>query len=121
MDKIFIEGFTLFARHGVHPEEAVLGQRFIFDVELRLDLAPAGRSDHLAETVDYGAVMARITRVAEERHCRLLEALAEAIVQDLLAAFPRVVAVRLRIHKPAAPVPGTFSSLGIEVVRERPR
>ncbi len=121
MDKVFIEGFTVFARHGVHPEEAVLGQRFIFDVELRLDLAPAGRSDRLTDTVDYGAVMARITQVAEARHCRLLEALAESIVQDLLATFPMVGAVRLRIHKPAAPVPGTFSSLGIEVVRERPR
>lgn len=121
MDKIFIEGFTLFARHGVHPEEAVLGQRFVFDVELRLDLAPAGRSDHLADTVDYGAVMARIAQVAEKRHCRLLETLGEAIVQDLLEACPRVQSVRLRIHKPAAPVPGTFSSLGIEIDRERSR
>ena len=99
----------------------MLGQRFIFDVELQLDLAPAGHSDHLADTVDYGAVMARINQMAEKRRCRLLEALAEAIVQDLLAAFPRVTAVRLRIHKPAAPVPGMFSSLGIEVVRERLR
>jgi dihydroneopterin aldolase len=121
MDKIFIEGFTVFARHGVHPEEAVLGQRFIFDVELHLDLGAAGRSDRLADTVDYGAVMSRVTQVAERRHCRLLEALAEAVVEDLLAAFPRVSAVRLKVHKPAAPVPGTFSSLGIEVVRERSR
>ena len=121
MDKVFIEGFTVFARHGVHPEEAVLGQRFVFDVALKLDLAPAGRSDHLADTVDYGTVMARIAQVAEKRHCRLLETLAEAIVQDLLEAFPRVQEVRLRIHKPAAPVPGTFSSLGIEITRERAR
>jgi len=121
MDKVFIEGFTLFARHGVHPEEAVLGQRFIFDVELRLDLRPAAHSDHLADTVDYGAVMARIAQVVKARHHRLLETLAEAIVHDLFEAYPRVQVVRLRIHKPAAPVPETFSSIGIEIERERPR
>ena len=119
MDKVFIEGLAVFARHGVHPEEAVLGQRFLFDLELETDLAPAGKSDQLGETVDYGAVMARVTEVAQSRRCRLLEALAEAIVQDLLGAYPRVRQVRLRIHKPAAPVPGTFSSVGIEVVRGR--
>lgn len=119
MDKIFINGIVLFARHGVHPEEAVLGQRFIFDLELRLDLRPAGRSDHLEQTVDYGAVMACLTRVTETRRCRLLEALAEAIVQELFTDFPLVQAVRLRIHKPSAPVPGMFDSLGIEVLRER--
>ncbi len=119
MDKIFIEGLSVFAHHGVHPEEAALGQRFIFDVALRLDLAPAGRSDHLAETVDYSAVMTRITQVAEARRCRLLETLAEEIVKDLLATFPLVQSVRLRIHKPAAPIRGQFTSVGIEIVRER--
>jgi len=119
MDKVFIEGCTVFAHHGVHPEEAVLGQRFIFDVELGLDLAAAGASDHLPDTVDYGAVMARITQVAETRRCRLLEALGQAIVQDLLTTFPLVKSVRLRIHKPAAPVRGQFTSVGIEIMRER--
>lgn len=119
MDKVFIEGFSVFAYHGVHPEEATLGQRFIFDVELSVDLLKAGRSDTLSETVDYGAVMTRITQVAETRRCRLLEALAEAIVEDLLAAFPLVKTVRLRIHKPAAPVRAQFTSVGIEIVRNR--
>jgi dihydroneopterin aldolase len=119
MDKVFIEGFAVFAYHGVHPEEAKLGQRFIFDVELAVDLAKPGGSDHLADTVDYGAVMERITAVAEARRCRLLEALGEAIVQDLLATFPLVKSVRLRIHKPAAPVRAQFTSVGIEITRER--
>lgn len=119
MDKIFINGIVLFARHGVHPEEAVLGQRFIFDVELLLDLRAAGQTDHLDKTVDYGAVMACVSHVVETRRCRLLEALAEAIVQELMARFAIVQAVRLRVNKPSAPVPGMFSSLGIEIFRER--
>lgn len=119
MDKIFINGFVLFARHGVHPEEAVLGQRFIFDVELLLDLCPAGQTDHLDKTVDYGAVMTCIARVTETRRCRLLEALAEAIVQELFKDFPLVQSVRLRVNKPSAPVPGMFDSMGIEIVRGR--
>lgn len=119
MDKIFINGFVLFARHGVHPEEAVLGQRFIFDVELHLDLRSAGQTDQLDQTVDYGAVMTCIARVTETRRCRLIEALAEGIVLALFTEFPLVKAVRLRVNKPSAPVPGMFSAMGIEIVRER--
>ena len=39
--------------HGVNPEERTLGQPYVVDLEVELDLGPAGRSDNLADTVSY--------------------------------------------------------------------
>jgi dihydroneopterin aldolase len=41
-DRIIVRDLQVFARHGVLPEEAALGQRFAIDVTAYLDLAPAG-------------------------------------------------------------------------------
>lgn len=38
-------------------QERQLGQVFVADVELQCDLAAAGRSDDVADTVDYTVVL----------------------------------------------------------------
>ena len=45
MDSIRISNLELFGHHGVHPEENVLGQKFVVDAVLYLDLAKAGLAD----------------------------------------------------------------------------
>jgi len=47
-DSIFVRGLLIHAHHGVMPHEENVGQRFVIDLELAIDLAPAGRSDKLA-------------------------------------------------------------------------
>ena len=55
-DRILLEGMVFHGRHGTLPAERELRQPFVVDVELRLDLRPAGLSDGLARTVgDSGA------------------------------------------------------------------
>src|SRR5439155_22408255 len=53
MDRLLLEGMTFFGRHGVLPAERELGARFRVDVVIEADLAAAGRSDRLEDTVDY--------------------------------------------------------------------
>lgn len=65
-DRIVLTGLQFFARHGVHSFEAEQGQVFSVDVELELDLAPAGQSDSLDLTVDYGAVYRDVQAVVAE-------------------------------------------------------
>ncbi len=55
-DRIDLTGIEVFARHGVYPSEKERAQVFKVDVSLFLDLSQAGRTDDLADTVDYGAV-----------------------------------------------------------------
>ena len=56
MDKIRIQNLTVFANHGVLPEERVLGQKFLISAELYLDTRAAGMQDDLTRTVNYAQV-----------------------------------------------------------------
>jgi 7,8-dihydroneopterin aldolase/epimerase/oxygenase len=64
-DRILLEGMVFHGRHGTLPAERELGQPFVVDVELRLDLRPAGLSDDLMQTVDYGEVHRRAREIVE--------------------------------------------------------
>lgn len=117
-DRIVIEGIGVWAHHGVLPHERDLGQRFLIDVALDLDLAPAGASDDLADTVDYGALSQAIhDRVAGERH-DLLERVAERVA-ELVLEDVRVAAVDVAVRKPSAPLTVAAREIRVEVRRTR--
>ena len=56
MDKIYINGIKTYSYHGAIQEERVLGQYFITDIVLYIDLTAASETDDLNETVHYGEV-----------------------------------------------------------------
>ncbi len=55
-DSIHLQGMTFFGYHGVYPPETQLGQRFVVDLTMWCDLASAGKSDDLKDTVNYADV-----------------------------------------------------------------
>jgi dihydroneopterin aldolase len=113
---IEIIGLEVFAYHGVHDFERRDGQVFRFDVRLRCSSAAAGESDDLADAVDYGAVAGRVVELATGGPHALLERLATVIAEDLLRTFP-VDGVRVRVHKPQAPIPHSFDDVTVTVER----
>jgi dihydroneopterin aldolase len=103
--------------HGALPEEKQRAQPFELDVDITTDLALAGRTDALVDTVDYGAVVATVERVvAEERH-KLLERLATRIADDVLALDPRITAITVSVRKLRPPVPVDLASAGVTIRR----
>lgn len=119
MDKISLHRMMFYGYHGVFPEERKLGQRFIVDVDLYLDLQPAGRSDDLAQTIHYAEAYEVIRRIAEGEPYKLIEALGEKIAQTLLAAYPKIVEVTVKITKPQPPFAGDFDGVSVELTRRR--
>ena len=105
-------------RHGVHPHEQLVEQRFEVDVELLLNLQPAGVDDDLARTVDYSSVYATVKQIVESTSFRLLEALAEAIAHELLADVS-VSEVGIRVRKPEVDLGGPLDYAGVEIWRHR--
>jgi dihydroneopterin aldolase len=91
-----LHGLEVFGRHGVLDEERHAGQTFVFDVELEL---AEPREDSITETVDYRAVAARVGDVSDSAQFQLLETLAAAVADALIADFA-VVGVRVRVRKP---------------------
>lgn len=118
-DRVFLKGIELFARHGLHPEEARLGQRFVVDVDWWLDITQAAAHDDYEETVGYDKVYALVSEISTERRFHILEAFAEAIATAMLDRFTRIEQVRVVVHKPAAPIPGIFADVGVDITRRR--
>jgi dihydroneopterin aldolase len=117
-DKIIIDNMVFRGRHGVHPAERELGQRFEVDVELGLDLSRAMASDLLQDTIDYSRAYAIVREEAEEHHYQLIEALAGAIVRRLLAELA-VTSVLVRVRKPQVPLHGILNCTAVEIQRRR--
>ena len=92
----------------------MVAQTIILDVEIGYDLAKAGKSDAIADTIDYGAVVARIHATLKEHSFQLVEALAEHICQLILKEFG-ALNVKVKVAKPAI-LPG-LKALGAIIER----
>src|SRR6267378_7659791 len=80
-DRIELRGMSFLGRHGVRPVEREQPQEFEVDIEVETDLAEAGRTDLLADTVDYTQVRAAARAVIEGPPAKLLETLAGRIAE----------------------------------------
>ena len=118
-DRVFLEGVELYGYIGVFPEERREGQTFYLDVELALDLKPAGKSDALAQTVNYAEVFSLAEQLMEEARCELIETYAEQLAEEIFAYFDSVHWVKVTVRKPQAPMEGTFRAVGISIERHR--
>jgi dihydroneopterin aldolase len=118
-DRVFVTGLLIHAHHGVMEHESKVGQRFVLDLELWIDLDSAARSDKLVDTVSYAAIVENATHAFTAQSCRLVEAAAGAVADALLAAFVRVTAVQVTVRKPHAPVAAIFADVGVTLLRHR--
>jgi dihydroneopterin aldolase len=116
MDRILLHGIQFYGYHGVHEEERRLGQRFLVDVELCLDLHGVEARDDVAGTVDYSRVHALVLEIGTGEPCKLLETLATRIAAEILARFS-VRRVTVRATKPTPPIPGVLGGVSVEVTR----
>ncbi len=105
-------------RHGYYDHELLTAQPFEVDVELHLNLQPAGMDDDLAKSIDYGKVYDAVRQIVESTSFRLLEALAEAISHELLADF-EVNEVGVRVRKPNVKLGGPLDHAAVEIWRRR--
>jgi 7,8-dihydroneopterin aldolase/epimerase/oxygenase len=118
-DQVFVSGLVIHAHHGVMEHESKVGQRFVLDLELSIDLKNAARSDKLVDTVSYSAIVETASRAFTGQSYRLVEAAAGAVADALLAGFARVTAIRVTVRKPHAPIAAIFADVGVTLVRSR--
>jgi dihydroneopterin aldolase len=109
---------AFYAFHGVDEEEAKQGQRFFIDVELYLDLMPAGIKDDIRLTTNYAKIYARVKELAQDRRFILIEALAESIASALIKETNGEEVV-VRVRKPSTPIKGILDYVEVEIHRCR--
>ena len=120
MDTVIIRGLEVRARHGVHAEEKVTPQRFIFDADIYCDFLAAARDDDISKTVSYSEVCRLINDIASRNTFNLIEKLAYECAAAILDGFP-ATGVKITVYKPEAPVKLPFGTVGVtaELTRER--
>jgi dihydroneopterin aldolase len=119
-DRIVLTNLRFEAAHGFHAWERERPQRFEVDVEMAMDLRPAGTSDDLTRTVDYGRVYGAVAEVITTRTFHLLEAIAEAIAARVLDSEPMAQEVVVRVRKPDVVLGGPLDHAAVEIRRARP-
>jgi len=118
-DRIVLTGLCVRGHHGVFEHERRDGQDFFVDLTVWLDLAPAGESDKLVDTLDYGALAQATADIVAGPPVDLIETVAGRIADRTLAADARIDAVEVTVHKPSAPIPLTFADVAVVVHRTR--
>ena len=93
-DYIELTGMEFYGYHGCLEEEREKGQSFFVDLVMRRE-------------------------IVEGEPKRLIEAVAEAVAEQLLRDFPLLSGLRVTVHKPSAPIAGKFRDVAVSVERTR--
>jgi 7,8-dihydroneopterin aldolase/epimerase/oxygenase len=116
MDRILIEGLEVRTVIGIYDWEREIRQTVRLDMEMAWDVSRAGKSDDIADTLDYKAVSKRLIAFIESSSFGLIEALAEACARIVCEEF-LVPWLRLKLSKPGA----VRGSENVAVIIERGR
>lgn len=115
MDKIFVSGLQLEAIIGIYPEERLVSQAIVLDIELTVNIQKAAHSDSMADSVDYAALVKKLQGWVADSQFQLIEALANHLAEKILKTFVEIQTVRLRLYK--FPKGLDVASVSIEVIR----
>jgi dihydroneopterin aldolase len=117
-DIIRLSNMSFYGYHGVSASERETGRMFEVDCELEVDLADAGHSDRLKDTIDYTKVYEVIKESLEDKAFSLLEAIAGQLASKLLDNFP-IYSVTLRVRKLNPPIAGHIKYIEVELTRKQ--
>lgn len=119
MDRMRLKRMVFFGYHGVFPEENKLGQKYFVDLDMRLDLSRAARSDDVGDTVNYAEIHALAKKIVEGPPVKLIETLADNIASAVLGTYTSIHTVTVSVTKPNPPFDITFDGVTVELRRTR--
>lgn len=118
MDKILLKNVEIFANHGVFKEEKTLGQKFVLDIELSLDLEEAGLTGDLNKSVNYGELCLEIEKEFQKESYDLIETAAQKVAENILINHDMVQEVKIKLKKPWAPIGRHLEYAAVEITRK---
>ena len=116
-DKIIIKDLALQCIIGTNPEEREVKQDIIINLTLECDLASAGGSDKIADTLNYKTLKKEILDFSKKSDFFLIERLADQIA-DRCLHYQEVKLVTVMVDKPGAL--SSARSVAVEIQRSRP-
>ncbi|MEI6511799.1 MAG: dihydroneopterin aldolase [bacterium] len=118
-DRIVLEGIEFYAFHGVSDEEQKIGHRFVVDMEIETNLRHAGATDDLHNTISYSDVARLVVEIGTNERFRLLERLADRLVEALFKHFTTASSVTIKVGKRLPPAKVILDKASVQISRSR--
>ncbi|MEA1885842.1 MAG: dihydroneopterin aldolase [Bacteroidota bacterium] len=116
MALIEIKNMEFYAFHGHFKEEQIVGNKFLIDLTLEVDLGKASETDRLEDTVDY-QVAFRIVKEEMDKKSNLMENIGKRIMDSIYAKLDGVKKATVRIRKMNPPMGGHINSVAVVMSR----
>ena len=114
MGKVILKDIRIYAFHGCMEEEELIGSDYIVNLEVETNMHQPANSDLLKDAVDYVQLN---TIVKEEMliRSRLLEHIAQRIIDRILKQFPIVKSVEVKVAKQNPPIGGDVREVCVSI------
>ena len=117
MFTIRLNKIKIFAYHGVHAEETVVGTEF--EVSVQITFAENKKIEALADTLNYVNVYGLI-KDNFSKPVPLLETLAQNISEEIYKVDERITSINITIDKLNAPMCNFTGSVGVTYSKSYP-
>ena len=111
---IHLKDIRLKGYHGVLPQEKVVGNDYIINLSIAIDLSKAIESDNLNDTISYAEVFDIVKKTMQVK-CDLIEKVAGNIAKELFKAFENIKELKISITKLNPPMGADCSGASVEV------
>ena len=112
MGQIYLENIRTYSHHGCMKEETVIGSEYRVDLWVDADLTVASSSDNLKDTPDY-VVLHQIVVKEMKIPSRLLEHVAQRIIERIKSTVKNLDHIRVRVSKINPPIGGDVQSVSV--------
>ena len=112
MGQIYLENIRTYSHHGCMKEETVIGSEYRVDLWVDADLTVASSSDNLKDTPDY-VVLHQIVVKEMKIPSRLLEHVAQRIIERIKSTVKDLDHIRVRVSKINPPIGGDVQSVSV--------
>ncbi len=111
---IQLRGLRFHAYHGVAAQERLVGNDYVVDLRLHVNVDKAMRSDNVDDTVNYAEVFQAV-REQMAHPSDLVEHVAGRIAQAVLDRWPQVADVTVSVTKLNPPMGADCQGAGVEL------
>ena len=111
---ILLKEIRCYAYHGVAPQENLIGNEYIIDLKLKVDISKAAQTDEVADTVNYAEVH-QVIMAEMAVPSKLLEHVGGKNIEKLFQQFPALEEIELHLSKRNPPMGADVESAGIEL------
>lgn len=114
MGLIAVEGLQFYAHHGYHKEEQILGGKYTVDIYMTTNFDAAAQTDELKRTIDYEQIY-QLTKAEMEVHAKLIEHVCKRILDRIIAKYPELSHLKVRVSKHSPPLKGHVDRVFVEL------